>query len=708
MRGRALVFVVLLASLPTRGWSQSTLNFPKFFSAAELPVSGFAIVNPGSTTANVTFTLFSSSGTVVATSTANCSQPTGFCSVPAAGQRARSGDQIFSALGNGGWVQATSSTSGLQGFWLNYAVDISFIDGAEAAIPAMDEIVPLVAGSTELNVANPNGTANTVQLSIVGEAGIELGHTSVSIPANGVFQTDVAALFPSVPIVSARYIRVTGTASIAATAVIRGYLGAPKDDAVVNGVDHGSTTPQLNFPHVVSGMGFGANYTTDVDVTNLSASAQNITISFNPDTGAAPPPVSVTLSGNGAIRRTAKDLFALDQTVFSSGWIQVTGTAPVTGFAAYEDSVAGGVAVVSAQATPRTQLLFAHIADLPPFLTGLAMLNTNSTAATVKVYAMTPDGSLIGGADNVATAQLTLAPNARTSKLLMEMIPQTQSRTTDGGFIFVTSTAPLYGLELFFNRNQSSLANVPAGAIAPGITFTPPIPPVPLTLTSVGPASVARGGTLTLIGSGFNITASNDTVIFTSLGSTSEVPAATATSTSLTAVVPSNATSGPVQVRTGGQTTSATNTTVDVTASANTLVQSTVIVSGGQTTSNTDIYVPTTGTGALNATVWGIGELNGNSILVGASAVEIPRGTSKLLVVGGTAISQANGSFLTISGSDVTISGAPGGVSYQIGGQPAATVTITVAATATPGPRNIFVTNSNLQVSTITGGIFIR
>ena len=52
MRGRVF-FLFLLLAVPTMGWSQSTLNFPKFFSAAELPVTGFAVVNPGPNPATV-------------------------------------------------------------------------------------------------------------------------------------------------------------------------------------------------------------------------------------------------------------------------------------------------------------------------------------------------------------------------------------------------------------------------------------------------------------------------------------------------------------------------------------------------------------------------------------------------------------------------------------------------------------------------------
>jgi hypothetical protein len=297
----------------------------------------------------------------------------------------------------------------------------------------------------------------------------------------------------------------------------------------------------MDFPHAVSGAGGGGNYTTEVGVTNLSATAQTVTISFTPEAGGSSTSVTRQLGANGAVRATAQSLFSFNAAEFQNGWIRVSGTAPIAGFVAYADSVAGGVAVVSVQETPRTQLLFAHIADLFPFYTGLALLNTNASAANVTVSAMTPSGSLIG------TGSFNVAANAKIAKLLLEVIPQTQTRSSDGGFIFVSSNVPLYGIELFFNRNLSSISNVAAGALAPGISYTPPGPSEPLVLSSIAPGRAAVGSPLTLTGTGFSSIASNNTVVFTSASGTVNGPTPSAASlTSLTVTVPSSATSqGP-------------------------------------------------------------------------------------------------------------------------------------------------------------------
>src|SRR3989442_218552 len=152
-------------AIPMMGFSQSTLNFPKFFNAAELPVSGFAIVKPHSASGTVTFKLYSAAGVTIASKDQTYGPGT---------QSAKSGNEIFSTLGSGGWVQATSTTAGLQGFWLNYDGAVTYIDGAEAATAAVDQIVPLVAGSTELNIANPGTASNSITIPLFGEDG-ELG-----------------------------------------------------------------------------------------------------------------------------------------------------------------------------------------------------------------------------------------------------------------------------------------------------------------------------------------------------------------------------------------------------------------------------------------------------------------------------------------------------------------------------------------------------
>jgi hypothetical protein len=147
-----------------------------------------------------------------------------------------------------------------------------------------------------------------------------------------------------------------------------------------------------------------------------------------------------------------------------------TNEVPLTGYIAYADLVPSGVAVVPPQGSAETSLLFGHIADLPPWLTGIALLNTNNVPADVDVFAISPDGLLIG------RKSFSLGAGTNSAKLLRELIPETQTRKSDGGLVFVWSSLPIFGIELFFSRDQRILANVSAGRILPGIVFVPPLP----------------------------------------------------------------------------------------------------------------------------------------------------------------------------------------------------------------------------------------
>jgi hypothetical protein len=122
--------------------------------------------------------------------------------------------------------------------------------------------------------------------------------------------------------------------------------------------------------------------------------------------------ITVTRSLSATVvRETAESQFGLS-TAFVTGWVQVVGTLPITGFAAYADSVAGGLAVVPA-GTSQTNLFFSHIADGPPqWQTGLALLNASDAVAAVGVYAINPSGALIG------SANLTIAPGQKLAKVI--------------------------------------------------------------------------------------------------------------------------------------------------------------------------------------------------------------------------------------------------------------------------------------------------
>ncbi len=410
--------LLLWLFVPVSLFGQSTLNFPRVYTQSDLALTGFAIVNPSSTDADTTFTLRSASGATLEVETRM---------IAAGGQLVRLGSELFTEATTPGWVEVTTSdTPGLQGFWLGGDFS-TFTDGAEAAPSAASLIFPLVGANAEINIANTAAVQSSVTISLRRGDGSELASSIQPIAGMGAFQSSTAALFTGVDISQATHILMTGAASIAATAVVTDFLVSPSW-GVANGVDAAAATTELNFPHVLSSGG----WVTTIGVTNLVSTEQTVTITFYPcpSSGTCPgSPTSVnrTLAGNGGLQENAESLFGFTGPDLQEGWVSITGTSAVTGFVAYAFSAAGGLAIVPAQASAQTSMLFAHMAQADPWLTGVALLNTSNTTANVEVYVMNPDGTLIGGALDAPDAAFTLEPNAKIARLLNEWIPAAQT-----------------------------------------------------------------------------------------------------------------------------------------------------------------------------------------------------------------------------------------------------------------------------------------
>jgi hypothetical protein len=461
---RAVLAIIAVVSLPALSLGQSTLSFPRVMQAQDFITTGFAIVNPAATNASVTFTLFDASGS---------SRGTVSQTIPSRGQLAKLASELFPGATTTGWVQATSAVAGLQGFW--FAGDfVSFADGAEAAPSSTELVLPLINPGSEIDITNTGTTDVTLLLDLLGTDGFDLAMPLPQrLPPKGFLKADMSSLFTGLNDYSLpSHMRITcgcTATAFAATVVARDLVAAPSW-SVSNGVPVSSAATTIFFPRLVEGPQGAAIWRSVLGITNLSTtSSNNVTITFSSELGGVVRTNQQTLPPNGGLRFGARDLFAITSG-FQSGWVRVTSTSglPVTGYIAVGDLVGSGVAVVPPQQDAQANLLFTHIADLPPWLTGIALLNTNTAAANIDVFAITPNGSLIG------STSFSLGAGANTARLLRELIPQTQTRTSDGGFVFVRSTLPIYGIELFFLRNLQVIGNVAAGRLGPGITFVPP------------------------------------------------------------------------------------------------------------------------------------------------------------------------------------------------------------------------------------------
>jgi hypothetical protein len=380
---------------------------------------------------------------------------------------------LFPSAAAGGWIQATSPVTGLRGFWLlsDFA---TFGDGAEAGTAAEETILPLINDQSEVSVVNPGSDDAAILMRLYGAAGQELAEPAALVLApNGSFRGRATTLFSALDWSAASHLKITSGKPVLTSATISNFQASPSL-AAMNAVST-AAPGEFVFPHVVQGALDANNYTTIIGLMNVSGSSQTVTLTFFPSDGSPTVTAQRTLPGNGGIRSSASSLFQITRG-FESGWVRVTAPSGAIGFAANVDIQQAGVTASGGLSRPQASFIFGHIADLAPWWTGVTLVNPGQSSATVEIFAIGQDGKLIGGADDNAGARFVIPPGGKISRLLSEMIPQTQSRPSDGGFVFVRSNVPLYGLSLFFTRDLRILSIIPGLDLAPDVTFVPPAP----------------------------------------------------------------------------------------------------------------------------------------------------------------------------------------------------------------------------------------
>ena len=170
--------------------AQSVLNFPRVLSS-ETVFTGVAIGNPTSGEATVTLTAYGADGTLAE----GGENPT-TVTIAAGGQLARQHRELFGDGEFNGWVQATSGTAGLTGFFLNANPALTDLDGALAGESGGELILPFIAGMapslTEVTVVNPGQETATVTLEVFGVDGVSLGTATLELEAKALVRDQPA------------------------------------------------------------------------------------------------------------------------------------------------------------------------------------------------------------------------------------------------------------------------------------------------------------------------------------------------------------------------------------------------------------------------------------------------------------------------------------------------------------------------------------
>ena len=455
--------VVIIVLLQPCLYAQSSLSFARLIATSEMPNVGFAIINPSKGAAETTFTLYGTVGNVIAAAKAT---------VPPGGQLTRWATQLFPQASAGGWVQATSDVAGLCGF-LMMGDGLSVTENVEAETANSGLILPYITISSEITVVNTGSRNTTIRIKLYNVNGRQVADPVVRVlPPKGIFKAPATTLFTPLDWSSVTHAKISSGAPAVAAAQARGGL-APSL-LFVNAVSAPAVPSTLVFPHVLQGQVGYSRYNTTLGITNLSSSSQTMNLTFYPADGSPPQTVQRAYSGNAGVRASAQNIFGFGDE-FRFGWVKVSAPRGAVGFASNEDVGQGASAFTPGMLRTESTFILGYIAVVPPSWTGLTLVNPGTTTATVDLFAIAPDGSLIGGADDTSEAHFSIPPEGKTTGLLNEFIPRTQSRRANGGFMFVRSSVPLYPLALSFNGDRNVLSIVPEFDLPPG-GYDPPRP----------------------------------------------------------------------------------------------------------------------------------------------------------------------------------------------------------------------------------------
>jgi hypothetical protein len=487
----AVAFVLLASPLH----ASSRLIFPRVtFQGGRW--AGIAVANPTSFAADVSFKAWTTDGTLF--SGTGVTNP--------ATQRINPGSQYVKlateiffqsgvpALYSGAaptrlWVEATSTTDGLTGFYLEGDGGGTYMDGSDLSGSGTDLFIPIIentgGSTTEISLVNPNPETHAqanLTLTFYREDGTTVATRSRSIPPNGTAQGPLSELFADVDFAQVHGVRILSDRPVAGYVSI--FQTGNKSLITIAAQNAALPAKTLYFPQLAE----GAGWSTAVGVQNMTGSDIMVTLTAYDSDGNlfAPPlikqnPVTQTIKANGLIHARLSDqdrqnwfgFTPTDPSTPLQGWLKVDASASaINGFVEY--SAGDNRALVPAQLKSYSKAIFSYQVQASGYFTGLAILNPGSVATNVEIT------SLRGDANPHGKAQLVLKPGQKISKLIWELVGA--SRDAANGSVFVKSDSATIATQLFGTNTFSALANVAPqevttdwdpGAILPKLSLSP-------------------------------------------------------------------------------------------------------------------------------------------------------------------------------------------------------------------------------------------
>jgi uncharacterized repeat protein (TIGR01451 family) len=355
-----------------------------------------------------------------------------------------------------GWVEIAAPVKGITGFFLFLDNRFTLFDGADLP-EASDEVVFNTVRDgggyrTEINLINPGNEHASVQLRLFrpGESPVE---SDLEMPARSVTRFDAGGWFFPEAIPEGSYLRARASGGRIAGF---GFLRTEGADLLgLNAKPAKERLDNLYFPQMVvlepwrSSLGM-VNYTSKAVIATVRARKPDGTL-YGPEF-LNTNPVTLSLRGEESVLVDLAELFGFSGPAALDGWLEVNASdKAVNGYITYGIPERGSVAAIAASSRPLRNSVFSHIATAGGYFTGLALLNPSTLAIDTRILALDAAGSEIGSYD------IVIQPGQRISKLINELIPDSDGRTS--GMVWVSADLPLYASSLFGAENI--LANIP-------------------------------------------------------------------------------------------------------------------------------------------------------------------------------------------------------------------------------------------------------
>lgn len=465
---RSLLTLTLLFLVVGSASGQSVLGFPRAIVDGAQD-TGVAITNPNPYFADVLLTLYAPDGTPVANGLIN---PVSYRIAPKS-QLQMQVSKLFAAGNAEGWIQVTSTSSGLIGYYFNGDYRET-LEGAETALPMLNQSIPLIREDpttrTDLFVANPGNLSASLIVTYNNLRGDDVQLQSAILAPHG----SVRLRAPS----GGTTARISANTAVAALAMV-----SDADSLMfVNGqaVDQPATTRVV--PHFMSGNG----YDSELSLANPSGSAASATVTLFSQSGTLTQPavLRVTIPARGSISLTAATMSGRLISPLVDGWLEID--SPNQVLTGVVKLVAGRyLTAIPLQRTAMDRLLFSQSIEDANFYGELDLVNTAAANASIEILLLRSDGT-------VAAVRTDSVPaRSKYTRMVRDLFPE---RVGQGSaFVSIRSTAGIYGIEILGSTSARFLATVVPQRI--NQDFVPRELPVLPRITRFDPAGPITPGT---------------------------------------------------------------------------------------------------------------------------------------------------------------------------------------------------------------------